>query len=41
MSFNTIDLNNINHDDNNFDDDYPETLINVRLLAFFKEAQKG
>ena len=35
MGFNTIDLKNINLDDgdNNFDEEYPETIIHVRLMA--------
>ena len=35
MGFNTIDLNSINLDDgdNNFDEEYPETIILVRLMA--------
>ena len=35
MGFNTIDLNNINlGDDNNFDEDDPETINHVRLMAW-------
>lgn len=33
MTLNTIYLNNITLDDDNFDDDVPETIICVRLLV--------
>ena len=34
MGILSIDPNNINLDDTNFDEDDPETIINVRLLAW-------
>ena len=33
MGFNTVDLNNINLDDDNFDKDDPETINHVRLMT--------
>ena len=30
----SVDLNNINLDDVNFDEDNPETIIHVRLIAW-------
>ena len=33
MSFDTIDLNGITLDDFNFDEEDPETIIYVRLMA--------
>ena len=33
MSPDTIDLNNINRDDDNFDEDDLETIFQVRLIA--------
>ena len=34
MAFNTVKLNNVNLvDDGNFDEDDPETINNVRLMA--------
>ena len=33
MSPDTIDLNNINRDDDNFDEDDLETIFHVRLMA--------
>ena len=34
MGLNTIDFNNINNDDDNFDENDPETIIHVRLMAW-------
>ena len=34
MGLNIIDLNNINLADDNFDEDDPETIIHVRLIAW-------
>ena len=34
MDLNIIDLNNINLDDDDFHEDDPETIINVRLIAW-------
>ena len=34
MGILSIDLNNINLDDTNYDEDDPETIIHVRLLAW-------
>ena len=36
----SIDLNNINLDDVNYDEDDPETIILVRLLAWHSEFKK-
>ena len=33
MGILSADLNNTNLDEVNFDEDYPKTIINVRLLA--------
>ena len=33
MGILSVVLNNINLDDVNFDEDYPETIIHVRLMA--------
>lgn len=34
MSFNTIGINNINlDDDHNFDEEDPETIVHVKLMA--------
>ena len=38
MDFDTIDLNNINlNDDDNFDEDDPETINHVRLMTWQKK----
>ena len=34
MGFRSVDLNNINLDDANFDESYPETIIHVRRMAW-------
>ena len=34
MGILNIDLNNINLDDTNYDEDDPETIIHIRLLAW-------
>ena len=34
MGFRSVDLNNINLDDANFDENYPETIIHVRRMAW-------
>ena len=34
MGFLSVDLNNINLDDANFDEDDPETIIHVRLMVW-------
>ena len=36
-----IDLNCINLDDNNFDEDDPDIIIHVRLLAWHTKFEKG
>ena len=35
-----IDLNNINLDDSNYDEDDPETIIYIRLLAWHMKFEK-
>ena len=35
VGFNIIDLSNINFNDDNFDEDDPETINHVRLMAWF------
>ena len=32
-----LDLNNIDLDDNNCNEDYPDTIVHVRLLAWHKK----
>ena len=34
MGILNIDLNNISHDDTNYNEDDPETIIHIRLLAW-------
>ena len=36
----SIDLNNINLDDSNYNEDGPETIIHVRLLAWHSKFEK-
>ena len=40
MGLNTIDLNSINFDNNNFNDDDPETIIHVRFMAWCNRFQQ-
>ena len=37
MGFDTINLNNITLDNDNFDENYPETIIHFRLMAWRKK----
>ena len=41
MGILNIDLNNINLDDNNYDECYPDTIIHVKLLAWHIKFEKG
>ena len=40
MDILSIDLNNINLDDTNYDEDDPETIIYIRLLAWHIKFEK-
>ena len=40
MGISNIDLHCINLDDNNFDEDDPDTIIHVRLLAWYIKTQR-
>ena len=40
MSVLNIDLNNINLDDTNYDEDDPDTIILIRLLAWHSKFKK-
>ena len=40
MGILNIDLNNINHDGTNYDEDDPDTIIHVRLLAWHIKFRK-
>ena len=40
MDVHSVDLNNINLNDTNYDDDDPETIIHVRLLAWHIKFEK-
>ena len=35
-----IDLNNINLDDSNYEEDYPETIIHIKLFAWHIKSEK-
>ena len=41
MGILNIDLNNINLDDTNYDEDDPDTIILIRLLASHTKFEKG
>lgn len=42
MSFNTIGINNINlDDDHNFDEEDPETIVHVKLMAQSNDFNNG
>ena len=41
MDILSIDLNNINLDDTNYDGDDPETIIHIRILAWHIKFEKG
>lgn len=40
MGILSINFNNVNHDDTNCNEDDPETIINVRLLAWNSKPEK-
>ena len=40
MAILNIDLNNINLDDTNYEEDHPDTIILVRLLAWYIKFEK-
>ena len=40
MGILNIDLNNISHDDTNYNEDDPETIIHIRLLAWHIKFEK-
>ena len=40
MGILSIDLNNINSDDTDYDEDYPDTIILIRLLAWHIKLEK-
>ena len=41
MGILSIDLNNINLDDTNYEEDYPKTIIHIRLLAWYIKYEKA
>ena len=41
MGILSVDLNNINFDDTNYDEDDPETIIHVRILAWHIKFEKS
>ena len=40
MGILSIDLNNVNLDNTNYNEDDPETIIHVRLLAWYSKFEK-
>ena len=41
MGILSIDLNNINLDDTNYEEDNPKTIIHIRLLAWYIKSEKA
>ena len=41
MGILSVELDNINIDDTNYDEDDPETIIHIRLLSWHSKLEKG